>query len=256
MAGKFFLETVSEHRAVMILRGGNLGGKLKDTDPQKTGVAPFEPEALNEDSAKTAKIVRSFVAQAKSLLADEEKANMVLFRGFDTYQPLPSLESRFGLRGICIAEYPMYRGISRLLGLEIAPPPEGIGATVESLETQYGKGFDFYFVHTKKTDSHAEDSNFNKKVNVIEHLDGLMPRVANLQPEVLVVTADHSTPALMGTHSWHPVPLAIRSKSARVDAVEAFHEKACLRGSLGIRPGIHVMGLALAHAGRLRKYGA
>jgi 2,3-bisphosphoglycerate-independent phosphoglycerate mutase len=111
-------------------------------------------------------------------------------------------------------------------------------------------------VHIKKTDSSGEDGDFHKKVKVIEHFDGLMPRVANLQPDVLVITADHSTPALMGIHSWHPVPLLIRSKFARVDAVDAFHEEACLRGSLGIRPGVHLIGLALAHAGRMGKYGA
>ncbi|MGD9042033.1 MAG: 2,3-bisphosphoglycerate-independent phosphoglycerate mutase [Desulfobacteraceae bacterium] len=256
MEGEFFLETVSEHRAVFVLRGSNLEGKLRDTDPQRTGLQPFEPEALHKNSEKTAGIVRSFVSQVKELLAGEEKANMILMRGFDNYEPLTSLESRFGLKGICIAQYPMYRGISRLLGLDIAPPLEGMEAAVESLESLYGPNHDFYFVHIKKTDSNGEDGDFHKKVKVIEHFDGLMPRVANLQPDVLVITADHSTPALMGIHSWHPVPLLIRSKFARVDAVDAFHEEACLRGSLGIRPGVHLIGLALAHAGRMGKYGA
>jgi 2,3-bisphosphoglycerate-independent phosphoglycerate mutase len=254
--GEFFLETVSEHRAAFVLRGTDLDGRIKDTDPQQTGLRPLEPEALNEGSKKTVCIVRSFVEQVTALLSEEDKANMILFRGFDCYQPFPGLEERFGLKGICIAEYPMYRGISRLLGMDISPPPEGMETAVERLETVYGTDYDFYFLHIKKTDSRGEDGHFDKKVEAIEHFDTLVPRVANLHPDVLVITADHSTPAIMGTHSWHPVPVLIRSKFARVDGVEVFDETACLAGALGIRPGLHLMGLALAHAGRLNKYGA
>ena len=32
-------------------------------------------------------------------------------------------------------------------------------------------------------------------------------RVTSLKPDVLVVTSDHSTPAKMAGHSWHPLPL-------------------------------------------------
>lgn len=255
MEGEFFLETVRDYRAVLILRGPNLEGKMKDTDPQKTGVKPMEPEALDADSRDTAQIVRSFIRQAREVIADEERANMILLRGFDVYKPLPGLESRFGLRGICVAEYPMYRGVSRLLGMEISPPPEGMESEVEILRASYGENYDFYFLHIKKTDSRGEDGDFERKVEVIERLDELIPRVANLRPDVLVVTADHSTPALMGMHSWHPVPVMIKSKFVRVDTVDAFNEEACLKGSLGLRPGIHLMGLALAHAGRLKKFG-
>ena len=254
--GSYFLETVSEHRAVFVLRGPDLGGALRDTDPQDTGKRPLEPEALDEGSRKTAGLVRSFLEKTGPVLACEKRANAILLRGFDRYSPFKGLEARFGLRGLCVAEYPMYRGISRLLGMDIAPPPEGIEGSVESLETHFGKDHDFYFLHIKKTDSSGEDGDFDEKVRVIEKMDKLMPRVRELEPEVLVVTADHSTPAVMGKHSWHPVPLMIRSRFARVDAVEAFHEEACLRGSLGLRPGLHLMGLALAHAGRLKKYGA
>ncbi len=256
MNGTFFLETVSEHRALFVLRGLNLGGNLRDTDPQRTGIRPLEPEAVNEDSEETARLVRSFISQAKESLAGEDKANMILMRGFDRYEPLPTLNARFDLKGVCVAEYPMYRGISRLLGLDIARPLKGMEASLDTLEGLYGTDYDFYFLHVKKTDSTGEDGDFDKKVEVIEHFDGLVPRVANLQPDVLVVCADHSTPAVMGTHSWHPVPFLIRSRFARVDPVYAFDEEACRHGSLDIRPGVHLMGLALAHAGRLMKYGA
>jgi len=256
MEGEFFLETVSEHRAVFILRGPNFYGSLRDTDPQQTGVKPLEPKALDENSQYTAEVTGSFIKQAQEVLANEKNANMILLRGFDRYQPLPGMKTRFGLKGVCIAEYPMYRGISRLLGLDIADPPKDLESSVDRLESLYGTEYDFYFLHIKQTDSSGENGAFTKKVEIIESVDKLMPRVANLHSDVLVVTADHSTPALMGMHSWHPVPLMIRSRFARVDSVQAFNEEACLRGSLGLRPGLHLMGLALAHARRFKKYGA
>jgi 2,3-bisphosphoglycerate-independent phosphoglycerate mutase len=256
MKGSFFFQTVSEHRALLVLRGEGLGGKISDTDPQATGAPPADPRALSEDSQETERVVRSFLEQSRDVLSHEEHANMILLRGFEKYASFPSLQDRFGLRGICIAEYPMYRGVSRLMGLDVAAPPQGMEASFEDLKDLYGGDYDFYFLHVKKTDSSGEDGDFDKKVKVIEEVDRLMPVAANLMPDVLVVTADHSTPARMAGHSWHPVPVMIRSERARVDLVGNFDEFACAQGSLGTRPGLHLMGLALAHAGRLRKYGA
>lgn len=254
--GEFFIETVSEHRAVLVLRDRDLAGNLQDTDPQKTGVPPLEPEARDHASEKTHEIVQDFIEQTKEILSGEERANMILLRGFDRYEPFPSLEERFQLKGICVAEYPMYRGISRLFGMEIAPAPGSLEDSFRTLVSLYGSGHVFYFLHVKQTDSTGEDGDFDQKVQVIGRVDELIPMAANLKPEVLVVTADHSTPMIMGTHSWHPVPVMIRSKYTRGDPVETFDEYACLKGSIGIRPGFHLMGLALANAGRLKKFGA
>jgi 2,3-bisphosphoglycerate-independent phosphoglycerate mutase len=256
MKGEFFLETVSEHRALLVLRGQKLGGNLQDTDPQQTGAPPLEPEPLDDHSRKTSEVVRSFIAQVRDILSDEDRANMVLLRGFDKYQPFPSLKERFGLSGVCIAEYPMYRGVCRLLGMEVPPPPQGLEKTFDTLDSLYGKDFDFYFLHVKKTDSAGEDGDFDKKVKVIEWVDKFVPKVANVVQDVLVVTGDHSTPSSMKSHSWHPVPVILRSPFCRVDSVSSFDEIACSQGTLGTRPGMHLMGLALAHAGRLKKYGA
>lgn len=254
--GEFFFQTVSEHRAVFVLRGDDLGGELADTDPQATGVTPNDPEPSNEPSQRTAQLVRSFLDKAGAVLADEHPANFVLMRGFERYEPLPSLKDRFGLRCACIADYPMYRGVSHLLGMDVLPRPGGMENRFKTLESCYGDDYDFYFLHVKHSDSRGEDANFDGKVKVIEEVDDLLPVLDRLNPEVAVVTADHSTPASLGGHSWHPVPVMLRSPTARVDDVTRFDEYACSRGLLGLRPGPHLMGLALAHAGRLQKYGA
>jgi 2,3-bisphosphoglycerate-independent phosphoglycerate mutase len=254
--GEYVFETVSEHRAVLILRGAGLSGNLYDTDPQTVGVEPRMSTARTEETQHTAQIVRAFVAQVRDVLADERPANMILLRGFDSYHPWPSLADRFGLRGVCVADYPMYRGVSRLLGLEVLPPPGGLEARFQALTSCYGDAYTFYFLHVKHTDSRGEDADFDAKVREIEAVDRLLPQVTALEPDVLVVTGDHSTPAVMGSHSWHPVPVLLRARTARIDDVLRFDEYACARGILGLRPGLHLMGLALAHAGRLTKYGA
>ncbi|MDY7003295.1 MAG: 2,3-bisphosphoglycerate-independent phosphoglycerate mutase [Cyanobacteriota bacterium] len=254
--GEFFFETVSEHRAVFVLRGKGLGGELPDTDPQTTGVPANDPNPSSEDSQKTAELVRSFIEQVNQVLADEHPANTILMRGFQRYEPLPSLGDRFGLKSVCIADYPMYRGVSRLIGMDVVPHPGGMKERFEALESCYGDDYDFYFLHVKHSDSSGEEEDFDGKVKVLEEVDLLMPKVTKLNPDVLVVTADHSTPAILGGHSWHPVPIMMQAKSARIDDIDTFDEYACTRGTLGIRPGVHLIGLALAHAGRLQKYGA
>lgn len=252
----YVFEPVSEHRAVLILRGPDLHPHISDTDPQTTGVPPAVPQAMTEAAQATARIVQSFVEQVQDILSDEDVANMVLLRGFDQARPWPSLAERFKLSGICVADYPMYRGLSRLLGLQVMPLPGGLEARFQALQACYGAQHDFYFLHVKHTDSSGEDGDFAAKVRALEAVDCLIPQITALDPDVLVVTGDHSTPAVMGSHSWHPVPVLLRARYARVDAVATFDEYACAQGALGLRPGLHLMGLALAHAGRLKKYGA
>lgn len=126
----------------------------------------------------------------------------------------------------------------------------------QALQSCYGDDYNLYSLHVKHSDSKGEDRNFDGKVSILEEVDRLLPQVRALNPDALVVSADHSTPAVMEGHSWHPVPVMIQGKFARGDEVATFDEYSCLRGSLGTRAGVDLMGLALAHAGRLRKYGA
>jgi 2,3-bisphosphoglycerate-independent phosphoglycerate mutase len=253
---EYFFETEKEHRAVFVLRGENLSGDIADTDPQVTGHPPKKAEPLSKNAAFTARIIQDFIDQVGRILHDEDRANMILMRGFDYYQPLPSLYERYRLRGVCIAEYPMYRGVSKLLGMEMLPQPPIIEDRFKVLEKVYGEKYDYYFVHVKKTDSYGEDGNFKSKTRVIEEVDKQVPRIRALNPDVLIVTGDHSTPSMMKTHSWHPVPVLLHSRYAQVDDVREFNEFACSKGILGTRPGTHLMGLALANALRLDKFGA
>lgn len=254
--GEVFLETVSGHRAALVLRGPALEDTVSDTDPQRTGVAPPPAQATQTKGEPAAQLLNAIVEQAGRILAGRDAANGLLLRGIERFEPLPSLEQRFGLRGLCLARYPMYRGLSRLLGMDLIDPPADFGAAVAALEAHYDDGHGLYFLHIKETDKAGEDGDFDAKVAALEAADRELDTLLEMQPEVLVVTADHSTPALMGAHSWHPVPVVVHSPCARRDSVERFDEAACTAGLLGLRPGVHLMGLALANAGRLRKFGA
>jgi 2,3-bisphosphoglycerate-independent phosphoglycerate mutase len=248
-------ESVREHRALLVLRGDGLREEIAETDPQKTGMLPIPPRALTPAAEPTAALFSEIVDQARKVLFDEARANMILLRGYARYRRYPSIQERFGLNALAIASYPMYRGIARLLGMDIALPTDSINAEMDILQENYTK-YDFFFIHVKPTDSRGEDGNFEAKVKVIEEVDTLIPLVTGLKPDVLVVTGDHSTPAVMASHSWHPVPVLLAAETCRPDRVERFGERDCSQGGLGRIPMVYLMGLALAHAKRLEKFGA
>ena len=244
-----------EYRAGVVLRGAGLGDQVSDSDPQVTGVPPKPLSALAPGSERTVEVADAFLAQAAALLADEHPANMVLLRGFGRYPELMSMDEAYGLKALGIAGYPMYRGVAGAVGMEV----EEVGWDLESefalLESRYAD-YDFFYVHVKKTDSAGEDGDFDLKVRLLEELDAYIPRLLALQPEVLIVTGDHSTPSIMRSHSWHPVPAVIASQWALADAAGEFSERGCSAGSLGISSATSLMALALAHARRLDKFGA
>ncbi|GAB5046433.1 2,3-bisphosphoglycerate-independent phosphoglycerate mutase [Thermodesulfovibrio sp. TK110] len=256
---KIILKPGKEHRFCLVLRfPENITEKeaqVMDTDPQKEGKPPGQPIPLNEESRKVAEVAKKFIVKAEEILKNEERANYVLLRGFSALPHIPSFEEKYGLKSCSIAVYPMYRGITRLLGMETIPVEGDIKEEVELLKKVY-KDYDFLFVHIKKVDSFGEDGNFEGKVKKIEEFDSFLPEILSLNPDTLVITGDHSTPALLKAHSWHPVPLLINSPYVLGGLVNAFTERECLKGELGIIPATAIMPLVLANTLRLRKFGA
>jgi 2,3-bisphosphoglycerate-independent phosphoglycerate mutase len=253
---KVFVRPVKNYRFVLVLRGEGLSGPLTETDPQRLGVAPLSVKALRADAARAASLFNQWIAAARELLASQQPANMVTLRGLDRKPDLPSMDTIYGLRAAAIAAYPMYRGVSRLVGMEVLQVGDNVEEEMEILRSHW-IDYDFFFVHVKGTDSAGEDGDFDRKVSIIEHADSiLVPAITELEPDVLVVTGDHSTPALLRAHSWHPVPVLVYSKHCRSDAVSAFSERECAGGALGRFPATDIMPLALANALRLTKFGA
>ncbi|MFH1502650.1 MAG: 2,3-bisphosphoglycerate-independent phosphoglycerate mutase [Candidatus Eisenbacteria bacterium] len=252
---EIFVRPVREHRAVLVLRRGGLVGGLNDTDPQRTGVPPlpFVPEDKAQE--ETAEVLSAFLGAARELLKDEPAANALTMRGIASLSKPPSFTARFKVRAAVIAGYPMYRGVAGLVGMTVLPQAEDTADLLRLLRESYDD-FDFLFVHFKKTDSTGEDGDFDAKVAATEAFDEVAGEVAGIGPDVLAVTGDHSTPSAMASHSWHPVPLAIRASNARRDKVKAFGESSMSCGGLGFVRATDILPLMLAHAGRLAKFGA
>ncbi len=252
---RIFVRPVREHRFIVVFRGDGLNPGVSDSDPQQLGVFPKVATALQPEAAKTASIANKFISQAKSILADQHPANMLLLRGFSERPEFPAMGEIYRLKPAAIAVYPMYRGLARLVGMEILNPGTSLEDEIKTLKENYSN-YDFFFLHVKGTDSAGEDGDFERKVRVIEELDRALPSLIDTEPDVMIVTGDHSTPAILKGHSWHPVPVLLYSRWCRPDRVSEFAESACASGGLGRFPGTQVMPLAMANALKLAKFGA
>ena len=250
-----FVEPVRDYRFVLVLRAPGLGEDVSTTDPQREGVPPVPARGEDPAGERTAALVNEFVAKAGELLADEETANGLTLRGFATYPSLPQIEDVWGLRAAALAVYPMYRGLAKLAGMRALACPGGMEEQLAVARERWDE-FDYFFIHYKKTDAAGEDGDFPAKVRALEEFDAYIPGLTDLGADVLMIAGDHSTPALMAAHSWHPVPFLLNSSFTRGGSVQHFTERECLGGSLGIFPAVEAMPLAMAHAGRLQKYGA
>ncbi len=253
---EIILKPGKEHRFVLVLRGDNLSDKISDTDPQHEGLKILDPSPLSKEAEFTAQVVKKFVDRAIEILKDEPKANGILLRGFAKVPDLEPFPEKYRLRALSIAAYPMYKGLTRLLGFDTPDAGDTFELEVEKLKELW-HDYDFIYLHYKDTDKAGEDGDFEKKVHVIEKLDTFIPELLNLKPEVFIVTGDHSTPSLIGGHSWHPNPLLIYSEKAGIFNADAkFTERDCSRGYLGTINSIDLMPLLLAMSGRLKKFGA
>jgi 2,3-bisphosphoglycerate-independent phosphoglycerate mutase len=254
-----FVESGKDYRFVLVLRAkgksGRLSARLSETDPQQLGKPPLPVKALEPRAKATATLVNRFVAESKRLLADAAPANMILLRGFDQLPKLPRFPEVFGLRSAAIAAYPMYRGLARLVGMEILKTGSTFEDELATLREHWAAG-DFFFLHYKDTDKAGEDGNFDAKVEALERLDRAIPEIRALGPDVLIVTGDHATPSILSGHGWQPVPVIIWGRYCGADGVTAFTERACTAGSLGVMPAQHLMPLVMANALRLNKFGA
>lgn len=251
---QLFIEHEKEHRAVLVFRGPELSDKIADTDPQETGAPPLPAEALSSTSVKMAALVERVLARIRETLLDEPVITGVLARGFAMYEGFPSFEDRYGLKALAVAQYPMYRGVARLVGMDVRDVPRS-DEEVPQVYARHHDEYDFVFVHFKAPDARGEDGDFPGKVAAIERIDALIPEFLACDPDVVLVTGDHATPALYGAHSWHSVPVLLASRWARPTG-GAFGETSCREGDLGQMAGKDLMSLALAHAGRLTKFGA
>ncbi|MBI2889746.1 MAG: 2,3-bisphosphoglycerate-independent phosphoglycerate mutase [Nitrospirae bacterium] len=253
---KVVIQPGMSHRFAIVFRGKGLSDEVTDMDPQKEGRAIPPARPLAAGAARTARAANLFSRRVQALLKGESRANAALLRGFSKRPDLPSLTDRFRLKAACVASYPMYRGLARLLGMEILDvTPGGLDGQCVALDRNRDR-YTFFYFHWKATDQAGEDGNFEAKVRAIETLDGALPRILEWKPDVVAVTGDHSSPVPLKAHSWHPVPALIWSRWGGGDGQGRFSERTCNSGSLGIFAMKDLMPLLLANALKLKKFGA
>jgi len=254
---KIKIKPGKEHRFVTVFSSDTreLGALCSDTDPLHEG-APVQKAAGNNPSSQyLADIVNKFTDKGMKLLKDKFPANAFLMRGFSAKPRIISMQSKYKLEAAAIAAYPMYRGIASLLGFSILPSADSIEELFEIYRENYNK-YDYFYIHIKGTDKTGEDGDFSGKVQCIEKVDSALPVLFDCMPDVLCITGDHSSPALMHSHSWHPVPVLIHGKFCGYDRCQRFTEQDCISGGLGTFESKYLMGQLLANAGRLQKFGA
>jgi 2,3-bisphosphoglycerate-independent phosphoglycerate mutase len=251
-----FVEPVRDHRFLLVLRGEGLSDHLTETDPQREGAKPLPVCATSPDAEATASLLNEFIAQAARKLAGRERANMLTLRGLAKHPPMPSIPEICKFRAAAIAAYPMYRGLAKLVGMDVIKTGTTFADELGTLKRHWSE-YDFFFIHFKRADAAGEDGDFQEKISALEEIDGYIDELHALQADVFMVGGDHSTPAVIAGHSWHSVPFLFHAKEfVRADGTEGFNEKACAHGTLGTFPAKDVLSLAMAHASRLTKYGA
>ena len=249
------VQPAKEHRFVMVFRGEGLADGLSDADPHREGL-PLPPvKARRPEAEKSARVVNMFLKNAREVLHNEHPANAVLLRGLSLPPTIPLFPECFQLRSAAIATYPMYRGLARLVGMEIVETGE---STEQEFQTYLDRhdAYDYFFIHVKGTDAAGEDGDFVRKVEVIEEVDRKLPVLLQKPPAVLAITGDHSTPVMLKSHSWHPVPLLVHSRYVGADGAQRLNEKEAVQGGLGTFYSRDLMKILLACARRLDKYGA
>jgi len=250
-----FFQHISEHRVLCVVRGEGLDPRVEDLDPQRVGVPPRDPAPRHPDAERTASVLAELDSRIRAALRDDDRADALLLRGFETLQDLPDFGERYRLRPATVAAYPMYRGVAKLVGMDVLPRPHGLDEQVALLREHWDE-HDYFFMHHKATDQAGHDGLRDDKVAAIEQVDAIVDDLVALEPDVLVVTGDHSSPTQLSGHSWHPVPLLMWGPRVGRDAVTSFAERTATTGLLGRMPTQQMMTVALATAGKLEKWGA
>ena len=243
------------YRFALRLRGAGLSPAVSDTDPFETGVPPVEAVVTQPGAAKTSKAVNEFVKRASDALDGGGPASTVLLRGWGAPQELPSMAEAYLLDPAAITALPLYQGLATAVGMTLYPCEPDFPAHLSALRAHWDH-HDFFWVHYTEPNM-ADDDDFNVKKHAIEKVDEHVGDLLDLKPDVLVIAGDRASLSNRGRPSWHPVPFMIRSAGTLGGSgIDRFHERDLRHGTLGQFEAKHAMMLVMAHAGKLRQFGA
>ena len=275
---KIIFKESTGHRAVLVLRGQGLSGKVSDADPKVEGNRPKEVKPLDDtpEAKKTADILNQLVVKTYEMVKDhpvnikriEEglpPANIVIPRGAGEVPVVESLNDKYEVNSACIAETGLIMGIGRFAGMDIIEMEDvtgGIDTNLDNIRDTIidqvkNSDHDFFLINIDGADEAGHDGQTIEKKEFIEKVDEVvMSELIKLEDVYIFLTADHSTPISVMNHSGDPVPVLIRGPEVRVDDVEEFSEVACAKGGLCRIRGSDVMNIMMDLMNYAHKFGA
>lgn len=259
---KFLIEKSLGHRAVLLLRGKNISSAIGGGDvDKKTGIKAKKiiPLDKSEKAKFTADVLNEFIKEVHKRLENHPlnkkrkrqgllPANYLLLRGAGQFKETPSFSKKYNLKAGCIAAGHVYRGVAKVLGMDLINVIGATGNTDTNLKGKVSaikrslKKYDFIFCHIKATDILSENGDCFGKMKFIEKIDKSIRPLLNLKDTVVVITADHSTCCEMKRHCKDLIPVLIYSSSDDLKEPRIkFSEKACKKGGLGKFKQINLM---------------
>lgn len=265
------------HRIAIVLRGNNLSEKISDTDPHVVDHPVKKSYPLTEDnnSKSTALVVNKLSDKVYRLFnkhpinKEREKkglpvANYLLLRGAGKMLKYESFLEKYNLKAACIAGAGLYKGIAKILGMEIIEVEGATGKIDSNIKGKIKKAidlspaYDFIFVHIKATDSLSEDGEPIQKKIFIEKTDQFFTPLVSLVKNreiILTVTGDHTTASDLKIHTADEVPIFVAGFGVRTDKVNKFGERSCQNGGLGHIEGANLIDFLINLRGETKLYG-
>ena len=260
------------YRNLLVLSGKEFSAAVKTHKPDDhhgDRVEDWLPSALDAQAENTVRTLHRLIREAPAVLGTcpiaarlardgKPPINGIWPNSGGRAGGMRTLAEKYGVRGAIISAVDVIVGLGRCLGMDAIDVPGATGyidtnyegkadAAVEAL-----KRCDFVYVHVEGIDevSHAQD--LEAKVNAIQDFDrrliGRVLRAVGSEVSVAVLP-DHPVPVSSGRHARTPVPVAVRMRGMKPDAVRTFDEIACLQGSLGALKNGDLMALLF---GKLR----
>ena len=263
---EFVFQPTVRHRAVLIFRGGfsdNISGN--DLTYSKGKATPVDkitfckPLDDDENSQYTVNILNEFLEKAYEVLNNhpinkERKrrglmpANYLLVRGAGIEPPKLKPYKKW----VSAAYMPLEVGFSKVSGMKTfnfeQPELKKLDVYANLYESlakackfsikilkRNRKSADYAYIHIKETDTAGHDNKPAEKKMMLEYIDktlfNFLRKFAPSNKVKVVITADHSTPCKLKTHSSDPVPVLFYNNSPPKE--KKFCEKEARKGSLG-----------------------
>ena len=134
-----FFRHEREHRLLVVLRGPGLDPRLTDTDPQHDGRRAARPSrSTPRRSAPPSSSPRS-TRRCGACSPTSRRPTSSCSAASTRTASCPGSRERYGLRAAAVAIYPMYRGIARLLGMDVLGRPADLVDQLEILRARLGR---------------------------------------------------------------------------------------------------------------------